>query len=171
MKKYFQMIITGTAVFFLFFSIPMIGFTDDDIFYVIHVEGEVFHKESGKILKIRDELKNENEILFKSTEAWAVVISPEQGKLYICPDPKSIENRNKFIEFAKACLLPSRKNVSTRLIPDREEIAFLISVLKGMKKSEAEIKAEVLEFMVYIYYGESGETQAKSWLEKEFQIK
>jgi len=176
MKNYFQIIISLTAAFFLFFSIQIIGFTDekvvpDDIFYVIHVEGEMFHKESGESLKTGDELKNENAIRFKSTEACAVIFSPKKGKLYICPDPKSIENRNEFIGFVKSCLFPSRKNVSTRLVPDREEIAFLIDLLKGMKKNEAERKKEVLEFLVDVYYGESGKTQAENWLEKEFQIK
>jgi len=170
-----RLFFTGISLIFLIFAASGAGFSQDgaDLFYVVHVEGTIQKKASGESLKLGDEIRNENEIVFMAPDASAVVINPQKGQFLLKSEEKPRESKGekKAVCFVKNCLLPSRKNISAReaFVNDEQmeaEVKFLISILEKSQKKRDEIKKDALVFLMNFYYRENEKHKAENVLKK-----
>jgi len=171
-----RLFFTGISLIFLIFAASGAGFSQDgaDLFYVVHVEGTIQKKASGESLKLGDEIRNENEIVFMAPDASAVVINPQKGQFLLKSEEKPRESKGekKAVCFVKNCLLPCRKNISGRggVFIDYEqmetEVNLLISILEKSQKKRDEIKKDALVFLMNFYYRENEKHKAENVLKK-----
>lgn len=61
------------------------------IYHVIHVNGTIQIKASGKLLEIGDKISSEDEIVFKTPDAMAALISAEKGRFTLCLSPAILQ--------------------------------------------------------------------------------
>ena len=114
--SFFQKI-TGIAYFFILFVMTRsLSFSDsNDIFYIIHVKGKIQIKSSGKMLETGKQVSSEEELVFKTPDAIAAVISPKKGRFTLKADNLKIRKKDsELVFFFKSCLFPSPKKISTR---------------------------------------------------------
>jgi len=170
-----RLFFTGISLIFLIFAASGAGFSQDgaDLFYVVHVEGTIQKKASGESLNLGDEIRNESEIVFMAPDASAVVINPQKGQFLLKSEekPKDSKGEKKAVCFVKNCLLPCRKNISSRgVFIDYEkmktEVNLLIFVLEKSQKTRDDIEKYALDFLMNFYYSENEKDKAENVLKK-----
>lgn len=92
-----------------------------EIYYVVHVKGVVINKKTGRALKIQDQLKPSDELVYQSADAKVVVYSSRKGRFML---DKSIAQRadkpdapvSEYWAFVKNLFVPSSSSahLSTR---------------------------------------------------------
>ncbi len=106
--KTFFFIITSLILF----SSPLFS---SDIYYVIHVKDTIIVKNTRTILKVGDKISSDEELIFKSPNAAAAIISPQKGRFTLSVCGKKTRRKYKeFADFVKNLLMPSSSRVSTR---------------------------------------------------------
>ena len=94
----FRSIVTLIIFVFVCFSIPETGFSEPaDVYHVIHVRGTIQLKVSGKLLKTDDKISSEDEVVFKTPDAVAAVISPKKGRFTLRADHLKKEGVNSLL--------------------------------------------------------------------------
>lgn len=85
-----------------------------DLFYVIHLKGIVSNKTSGKVLKLGDQIKSNDEVKFGSADATAVIMG-SKGKFTLTP-VSSGNNTSELVAIVQNAILPLKSNghLSTR---------------------------------------------------------
>ena len=86
-----------------------------DVYYVIHMQGAIVNKTTGKAIVMGEKLEPKDQLKFPSADALAVVMSPTKGKFTVKPNPTKNAN-NEFIAFMQSAILPVKSNthLSTR---------------------------------------------------------
>ncbi len=87
-------------------------------YFVAHVKGDIAVKSTGTPIKVGDQLGSEDELLFKSADARAVVITSQGTRMLLQHQQaaESVRGENEFLSFVKDALLPMKENIqlSTR---------------------------------------------------------
>jgi hypothetical protein len=185
MMKFPVIIITASICIFLCLGMPGTLISGPpDVYRVIHVRGTILVKapktdrtgtaENGfHPMKIDDKISEMDEIVFKTPDAVAAVMSREKGRFTLRAE--NLEKGKDGCElagFVKTCLLPPRKRISTRSLSEQDakqmktEISLLISLLRSWERKEDEIRKECLEFLTEMYFGEENADKAGIWLEQ-----
>ncbi len=79
-----------------------------DTYKVIKVNGQIVYKKTSKNMAQGDQFTENEELLFKTSDSKAAVISVQKGRFILAPGA----DKNKFA--AKSNLLPASSNVSSR---------------------------------------------------------
>jgi hypothetical protein len=83
MQKFHNLFVIIVWVF-LFSALSKTGFSEAaDTYHVIHVNGTIQIRASGKLLEVGDKISSEDEIVFKTPDAAAAVISAEKGRFIL----------------------------------------------------------------------------------------
>jgi hypothetical protein len=108
MKNNQNFVLFSISVFilvsFLNFSVNKLA----DTYKVIKVTGEIVYKKSNKLMVQGDQFSENEELVFKTTESKAAVISVQKGRFILAP------GLDKSKTSAKSNLLPASSNVSSR---------------------------------------------------------
>ncbi|MDM8550058.1 hypothetical protein QUF72_08280 [Desulfobacterales bacterium HSG2] len=177
----------ATVIIFLF-SIPGTSLSETelseqpgsaDTFYVIRVEGTVQLRNAKAPLKRDDIIRgvtDESEIIFRPSDASAILISPRKGRFVLRSEkPDKLTRMREIICFLKNALLPSSKGISTRTAminqeQMKEEVSLVISILRSYHKKEDEIRKEALGFLTDFYYDKENADKAERWLNRNFSF-
>jgi len=82
-------------------------------YQILHVKGEISIKASGKLLKPGDQLMEDEEISFKTSDAMAAALNPEKGRFIIKSDSEK-GNTVDIFYVLKSTITPVRGGMSTR---------------------------------------------------------
>lgn len=109
-----KMMNTFLLIIIFLFSFSSSCFSSDT-YYVIHVKDAIIVKNTGTLLKVGDAISSEEELVFKSPNAVAAVISPQKGRFTLSAREKHSEGEYKeFVDLVRNLLMPSTHRVSTR---------------------------------------------------------
>ncbi|MFN5460338.1 MAG: hypothetical protein ACK5AY_10555 [Bacteroidota bacterium] len=108
MKIKINLYIIFSALFLgiTFFSFNKLNYLDT--YKVIKVTGEILYKKSNKSMSQGDQFSENEELIFKTSESKAAVISVQKGRFILAP------GLDKSKTTAKSNLLPASSNVSSR---------------------------------------------------------
>jgi hypothetical protein len=92
-----------------------------DVYYVVHIKGEIMNESISKPLQLQDKLKPSDKLNFKSPEAKAVIYSTSKGRFILSKSTLSQTKKtsaplSEYIELVKDILLPvsTSERLSTR---------------------------------------------------------
>jgi hypothetical protein len=93
-----------------------------EVYYVVHIKGEIIHKSTSKKLKLQDQLHFSDELIFKHPEAKLVLYNTDKGHFIIDKtSTKDVEQSTapiseftKNIKLEKELFLSSRRYSGTR---------------------------------------------------------
>lgn len=95
----------------LFIALASCAYAQD--YTVIHVRGEIFKKSSDTPIKRGDRVGADEEIIFKSPNAVAAVLSPSRGRYILKPQSNSGSTNDLFYVLS-SIVTPVRGRMSTR---------------------------------------------------------
>ncbi|MEN7549905.1 hypothetical protein AAG747_18415 [Rapidithrix thailandica] len=80
-------------------------------YYVIHVRGKIQLKKASVSIKVGDRLQSTDELTFSQPNAFAVVMSKEQGRMVLKAQPDEDNFEGEFIALVKNAIIPMKKNL------------------------------------------------------------
>ncbi|MDX2303127.1 MAG: hypothetical protein NW226_10020 [Microscillaceae bacterium] len=99
--------------------------TNVELYHVIVTNGVIINKKTGQELKRGAKISSTDEVLFKSKDAKAIVISTKRGRFVLAP--KKTSSGSELVAFVNDVVSPLKSNskLSTRGLEDSEEISDL----------------------------------------------
>lgn len=128
-------LIKWTALGF-FMAVPVFS-NAQDIFTVIKVSGNIVIQRTGTILNIGTDFRQDESLLFRSSDSRAAVINPNRGR-YILTSDNSGDFRS-----SKSVFLPSSGKVSTRSTGGIYDVEGLKQYLEGYFVIFDEIRVKI----------------------------
>lgn len=108
-----------TAMITYLVSILLLFIQTTETYYVIHVEGKILNKSSGKPIQTGDRLRASDALIFTTEQALAVVLSTKKGRYVLNrPANQPVSARKEAIAIIKNLIFNpvERSNLSTRSV-------------------------------------------------------
>ncbi|MCB9233575.1 MAG: hypothetical protein H6581_18100 [Bacteroidia bacterium] len=100
----------------LTFLLLFAGFTRaQDTYHVIYVKGLIVNKANNNPLKQGDQIDSNTEIVFKSTDALATILSKSKGRFNLKSGQASGSGQSEFMAYVRNCISPPNPHLSSSL--------------------------------------------------------
>ncbi|MBC8109604.1 MAG: hypothetical protein H7Y04_00940, partial [Verrucomicrobia bacterium] len=101
----------------LIFYVSVVAFAQTEVYYVVHLKGNITNTVTKKALKIGDKLNANDKIEYNPDLASAVVMSSQKGRFMLGkPAGQTASKTGTFLAYVRNTMMPVRSNgqLSTR---------------------------------------------------------